>query len=211
MPAEVYLAGTRTFAAEVIDVARDSGFSVCGLLEPSERSLVGTRIHDQDVAWLDDGPQASCDQVAVATGDADRGQVVQRLEQAGWRPVSLVHPTAHVAPTATLGRGVLVGAGAVVGAQSAIGDHVVLNRGALVGHHTRVGRLATLGPGANVAGNVRLGAGAFVGMGAMVRDHLTVGDRAVVAMGSVVLRDVPAEARVQGVPAVQVRLGQTAH
>jgi serine acetyltransferase len=38
-------------------------------------------------------------------------------------------------------------------------------------------------------------------MGAVVRDHIEVGPGATVAMGAVVVRDVPAEIEVRGVPA----------
>ena len=73
-----------------------------------------------------------------------------------------------------------------------------------MGHHTRVGSYVTLSPAANVAGCVQIGDGAYVGMGATVIDRRTVGPGALVAAGAVVVRDVPAAVRVQGVPARSV-------
>ncbi len=201
MAGSIHVAGTRTFSAEVIDLARESGLTVAGLLEPFDRARVGTTIYEQPVTWLDDPPAGGAGPVVVGTGEMTRGAVVARLVRAGWRPVRLVHPTAHVATSARIEDGALVGAGVVVGASSRIGRHAVLGRGALVGHHTELGELATLGPGANVAGNVRIGRQAIVGLGALVRDHLTVGESAFIAMGSVVVSDVRAHDRVRGVPA----------
>jgi acetyltransferase EpsM len=48
---------------------------------------------------------------------------------------------------------------------------------------------------------VTVGEGAHVGMGAVVVEGLTVGAEAFVAAGAVVIADVPARARVRGVPA----------
>jgi sugar O-acyltransferase (sialic acid O-acetyltransferase NeuD family) len=200
-----YVAGTRSFAAEVIDFARDAGIEVQGLLEPFERERVSTTIHEQPVTWLDDGPPTRGPRaVLLGTGETDRRRTVARLQSAGWEIVSLLHPQAHVAPSAGLGMGVIIGPGAVAGARSRIGDYAVLGRGALVGHHTEIGDFATLGPGSNVAGNVKLGQDAFVGMGALVRDHLTVGPAAVIAMGAVVISDVGDGVQVRGAPAVAV-------
>ena len=41
LPAELHVVGTRTFAAEVVDFAREAGAVVVGLLEPFERDRVG--------------------------------------------------------------------------------------------------------------------------------------------------------------------------
>ena len=200
---EVFVAGTRTFAAEVVDFAHGAGLSVCGLLEPYDRARVGRHIHDQPVQWLDDGPARGPAGALMGTGEPDRRPVVERLARAGFEVATLVHPRAHVAPSTVLGQGALVAPGAIIGARSRIGDHAILGRGALVGHHTTIGLFATIGPGANVAGNVELGTDVFVGMGAVIRDHLTVGDSAVIAMGAVVVHDVPAGAQVRGMPAVE--------
>jgi sugar O-acyltransferase (sialic acid O-acetyltransferase NeuD family) len=196
---ELYIAGTRTFAGEVSDFARDANLSVAGLLEPTDPANMGKRIHGLPVRALEDAPAHSA--AIVGTGDTARREIVARLKEAGWRIATFVHPRAHLAPTTKIGEGVLIGPGVVVGAYSTIGDNVVVGRGVLIGHHTEVGSFATLGPGANVAGNVRVEHDAFLGMGAVVRDHVTVGASSVVAMGAVVVGDVPERASVRGVPA----------
>jgi sugar O-acyltransferase (sialic acid O-acetyltransferase NeuD family) len=199
-PTEIYVAGTRTFAAEVVDYARDAGLPIAGLVETKDEERIGKVIHGLPVRALEDLPPGSRS-VIVGTGDPARREVVTRLTEAGWELATLVHPRTQVAPSALVGEGVLVGPGVVVGAGSTIGDRAVLGRGTLVGHHTEIEEFATLGPGANVAGNVRVERDAFLGMSAVIRDHVTIGARSVVAMGAVVVGDVPPDAQVRGVPA----------
>jgi acetyltransferase EpsM len=201
MTGGVHVAGTRTFAAEVIDWAQAAGLHVRGLLEPSDRIRVGQMIHEFPVTWLEAGPGAGDDAVLVGTGESARRKIVAQLRRAGWRPARLIHPLAQVSARSVVDEGVIVGPGAIIGACSTLGPNVMVNRGTLVGHHTEVREFATLGPGVNVAGNVRIDADAFLGMAAVVRDHVSVGACSVVAAGAVVVRDVPAGAHVRGVPA----------
>ncbi len=194
----IWIAGTRSFAAEVLGYAREAGLDVAGLLEPRERDKVGETVHGLPVRWLDDAESSTA---VIGTGDADRRDVAERIAAAGLGLATIVHPTAHVPESVEVGEGSIVAPGAIVGAHSSIGRNVVVGRGSLIGHHTRIADLATLGPGANVAGNCEVGEGAFLGMAAVVRDHLTVGPRAVVGMGAVVVGDVPEGASVRGIPA----------
>ncbi len=198
---EVYVAGTRSYAGEVVDFAAEIGYTVVGLLEPSDRSNVGTVIHALEVDWLEE-PRLGVRAAIVGTGDVRRRPILERLEAAGFETVTVVHPHAHISRTSTVGSGSIVGPGVVVGAHCVLGENVLLNRGALVGHHTSIGSFATVGPGGNIAGNVKVGADVFIGMGAAVRDHLEVGEGAVVAMGAVVVADVPPWIEVRGVPAI---------
>jgi len=197
----VWIAGTRSFAAEVAGYAREAGLELAGLLEPSDRDRAKGRVHGLPVAWLEDAGAEAGALALVATGDRRRREVAARVEAAGFRSATLVHPAAHVPRSTEIGPGTIVGPGAVIGTDVRIGSQVVVGRGSLVGHHTQLADFATLGPGANVAGNSRVASDAFLGMGAVVRDHVTVGCGAVVAMGAVVVRDVEPGAEVRGLPA----------
>ena len=130
-----------------------------------------------------------------------REEAVRRLGGLlqGW--VTVVHPSAWVSDTATLGPGTVVMAGAVVQTGARIGAHCVINTGAIVEHDAVLGEHAHLAPGATLGGAVRVGSLAYIGLGAVVRDHTSVGAGATIGMGAVVVRDVPAGARVMGVPA----------
>jgi sugar O-acyltransferase (sialic acid O-acetyltransferase NeuD family) len=192
---ELHIAGTGSFALEVVEYAVDAGWRVAGLIELMDPERVGTVIHGLPVRDAADAGLG-----AIGAG-GDRNAIWEPLAEAGWRAATVVHPTAHVSPSASLAPGCVIAPAAVVAAASALGAHVLIGRGALVGHHTRLADGVVLNPGANVAGHVAIGAGARIGMGAVVADHLSIGEDAVVAAGAVVVRDVPAGARVQGVPA----------
>jgi sugar O-acyltransferase (sialic acid O-acetyltransferase NeuD family) len=197
----VHVVGTRSFAAEVVDFARDAGVHVLGLIEAYDGAATGDVVHDLPVTRLDEVPAGEPRTAVIGTGETDRRELVDRMGAAGWHVIGLIHPRAHVAPSSAVDPTALIGPGVVVGARARIGAHTVLGRGALVGHHTEIGDFCTLGPGANVAGNVRVDDGTLIAMGAVVRDHVTVGAESVVAMGAVVVGDVPPAAEVRGVPA----------
>ncbi len=195
----IYLAGSGSFAAEVVEFARASGLEIVALLEPIDPARIGGEAHGLPIVDPAVLPHRGA-RAVVAVGN-DRGPIGRTLEDQGWVPHSVVHPSAVVSPSATIGRGVVIGPLAVVGALSHVGDHTLLGRGALLGHHATIGAGSVLNPGANVAGMAALGSGVTVGMSAAVANGLTVGDGAVIAAGAVVVRDVRAGDRVQGVPA----------
>lgn len=204
-PRRVILVGAASFAEEVSDVAAMAGFEVAAWVEGLDRAATDAA-HDPPILWVDDQGAFEPDlPILPAIGSVKRMGIVRRLVDEGRQLATLVHPSAVVAPSASIEPGCVVGPLAVVGARSRIGEGTVLNRGALVGHHTEIGRYSFVGPGGNVAGMVVLGEQVSVGAGAVVRDHLCVGDRAVVGMGAVVVKDVPADVTVVGVPAAPVR------
>jgi UDP-perosamine 4-acetyltransferase len=137
-----------------------------------------------------------------AIGDAgQRLAAAARLEASGFALPALVHPAALLGTGATLGEGAVVMARAVIGPEARIGRLALVNTGAIVEHDGEIGEAAHVAPGAVLAGFVRVGAGALIGVGAAIRPGIAVGAGAVVGAGAAVVEDVPADARVGGVPA----------
>ena len=104
----------------------------------------------------------------------------------------------EIHPAATIGRRLVIdhGTGIVIGATTEIGDDCLLYQGVTLG-------------GTGIAGGKRhptLGNNVMVGSGAKILGPITVGDNAQVAANAVVLRDVPENSTVVGVPGRIVRV-----
>ena len=104
----------------------------------------------------------------------------------------------EIHPAATIGRRLVIdhGTGIVIGSTTEIGDDCLLYQGVTLG-------------GTGIAGGKRhptLGNNVMVGSGAKILGPITVGDNARVAANAVVLRDVPENSTVVGVPGRIVRV-----
>ena len=105
----------------------------------------------------------------------------------------------EIHPGATIGRRVLIdhGMGVVVGETAELGDDCVLYQGVTLG----AGREAREGAATRgVKRHPTLGNGVIVGSGAEIQGAVVVGDNVRVASGSIVMRDVPPDSIVVGVP-----------
>jgi sugar O-acyltransferase (sialic acid O-acetyltransferase NeuD family) len=194
----LFVAGTGSYALEVVEWAGDDGYAVAGLIEVMDDARIGTRIHDLPVVG-GDAPRGD-GRFVCGMGGARLGYG-RELERRGWDAATVIHPTAHVSRSARVAPGCVVAPRSVIGAATVLEEHVLISRGALIGHHTRLGAGVVANPGANIAGNVRIGSGTIIGIGAVIVDHIEVGDDAVVAAGAVVVGAVASGERVQGVPA----------
>lgn len=103
----------------------------------------------------------------------------------------------EIHPGATIGRRFVIdhGTGIVIGETAEIGDDVLLYQGVTLG-----------GTGKDVGKrHPTIGNRVMISAGAKVLGPITVGDDARVAAGAVVLKDVPADSTVVGVPAKVVK------
>jgi hypothetical protein len=63
-----------------------------------------------------------------------RAKMVRRAEELGWKPATLVHPTAILASTVEIGAGSYIGPASVISVNAKIGAHVIIDMHVSVGH-----------------------------------------------------------------------------
>jgi len=131
-------------------------------------------------------------------------RICRSLRARGGQFATLIHPSAILGPACRVGEGNVLCPGATLTTNVTLGDFVVMNAHSGCGHDVVVGDGCTFSSYVDVTGAVRLGEGVFLGSHAVVLPGLKIGDFAAIGAGSVVVRNVPAQATVIGVPAKQV-------
>lgn len=128
-----------------------------------------------------------------------------KARQLGFKITPCMHPSAIVSPSAVLGEGPTIMAGAVISTAARIGANVIVNTGAIIEHDCLLEDHSHVAPGAQLGSAVTVGEGAHIGIGASVRQCIHIGRNAIVGAGAVVVRDVPENTVVVGVPARSLR------
>jgi sugar O-acyltransferase (sialic acid O-acetyltransferase NeuD family) len=133
-----------------------------------------------------------------------RRQIVDRIVtrfRGALRPWTLIHPRACLGADVDIGEGTCVAPGAILTAGVTVGRHCIVNVNASVSHDCTIGNFVNINPGAVVCGTVTIGEGAYIGTGAVLKERVSIGAWSVVGAGAVVVRDVPPDVTVVGVPA----------
>jgi len=142
----------------------------------------------------------------VAIGDNNiRVNLAKKIKSIGFNLPTLIHPQATIASDVVFGEGTVVMAGAVINPGSKIGNYVIINTGATVDHDNIIEEGAHIAPGAHLGGGVKIGKKSLVAIGASVREYCEVGSNSIVGIGAAVIKSVPDNVVVVGVPAKILR------
>ncbi|MBI5301502.1 MAG: NeuD/PglB/VioB family sugar acetyltransferase [Chloroflexi bacterium] len=195
--------GDGTFATETLDIAETAGgFKPLGFVNSLERPASGAVHAGLPVFWIDEIPfrPAECYLVAGIVSTTRRNFIETMLAR-DYKFTSVIHPSATISRRSSIAAGCVINAGVVISANTRVQAHVILNRGCLIGHDNLIQPFCTIGPGANLAGGLEIGEGAYIAVGAVIRDHVTIGAGSVVGGGAVVVKSVPPNVLVAGLPA----------
>lgn len=210
---EVVIIGAGGFAREVLDVMEacnsvGDSYDILGYIVESQYAQRGTVINGKQVLgdfdWLAEHAQQV--EAVCAVGQPElQLRLIRRAEEAGARFCNVIHPAAMLTRWVQMGTGVVVTAGCILTNNIRLGNHVQVNLDCTIGHDATLGDFATLAPGVHVSGKVTLSTGCYVGTGVNIIDKIHIGEWSIVGAGSTVIRDVPPNTTVVGVPAKVVK------
>jgi sugar O-acyltransferase (sialic acid O-acetyltransferase NeuD family) len=138
--------------------------------------------------------------IGIGTGKTRR-VIDERLSSAGLTSATLLHPTATLGHDVRVGPGSVICAGVRATTNIRLGRHVHLNLNTTVGHDCVLADYVTVNPLVAISGGVIVGTETMLGTHSAILQNLAVGARSVIGAGSCVVKDVPDEAVVKGVPA----------
>lgn len=180
---------------------------VIGLLDDRE-GLIGQKIRGVPVIGniksIDTDMYKADKDIGIVIGIGDnqcRTRIYSLVRDKGFNLINALHPAAVISPEIRLGRGIVALANSVINCGSIVEDNVIINTSASVDHDCHIGKHAHIAPGVHLAGNVSVGEGSFLGVGTVVIPGVNIGKWAIAAAGAVVIRDVPDNILVKGVPA----------
>jgi sugar O-acyltransferase (sialic acid O-acetyltransferase NeuD family) len=136
-----------------------------------------------------------------AIGDnAARARTVERAESVGWKPATLVHPSAVLATNVELGPGTYIGPLSVIAANSKVGAHAIVDAHVSIGHDVLLKDFCSVFPGARISGFCSIEEYALVGSNATLLPGTRVGERAIVGAASLAHGLIEPDTTVFGVP-----------
>jgi hypothetical protein len=200
--------------AEQINAAADAGihrWEVIGYADsdPAKRGArhAGRPVH----GTLEDTAQAFGQRglwFVCAIGDnRARAAVAARAVSLGWRPATLVHPSAVLDRSVQIGAGSFVGPLVVAAWDARIGANVVIDAHVSIGHNAVLMDCCEAFGGARINGNCQVGEFALIGCNATLLPGTLVGRGAVVGANSLAHGIVEPDAMVLGAPARVIRRG----
>jgi len=203
--------GAGGFARETLDVvdainAVSPKWDVFGFIVDREYGIPGTVVNDKpilgDFSWLQQHPEVY---IVCGVGAPEiRQRMILQLSQSS-RFATLIHPSAVLTRWMKIGDGTIITAGCIISNNVVIGNHVQINPSATVGHDVMINAFVSLGPGVLISGNVNIRDGAYIGTGANIIEKKTIGAWSIVGAGSTVVKNVPANTTVVGIPAQVIK------
>jgi acetyltransferase EpsM len=127
---------------------------------------------------------------------------LRRMDIPREKLINVIDPSCHIPEGyCYVGRGVMMAPEVQLSVDTHISDNCILLGKSFIGHDSTLDRYVSVANHVSVGADVHIGKAAHIGSNATIAAGVTVGDFSIVGIGAVVLKDVPPNAIVAGVPA----------
>lgn len=135
-----------------------------------------------------------------------RVKLLKKIEENGFEIPSYIHPQTIIHPSVKIGKAVYILPGSNVMPLSVIGNYSMISMGVNIAHHTIIEDACFFSQGSNIGASILLKTLAYVGISATLMTGLkTIGRNSLIGAGAVVIKDVPENAVMAGVPAKVIK------
>lgn len=145
--------------------------------------------------------------VVCAVGSAGvREKIILKIKEIGsFEFPNLIDPDVQMSERVSIGEGNIICAGNILTVNITVRDFVILNLSCTVGHDAVLDSFVTVYPGVNISGCTQIKKGVELGTGSKIIQGRTIEENTIVGAGAVIVRDMPSNCTVMGVPAKPVK------
>lgn len=119
--------------------------------------------------------------------------------------INAIHPSTIIGNGVEIGRGIMVMAGCIINPGAVIKDFTFFATGAQIEHDCIIHDFASVSAGSVTGGLVEIGKYSAITLGVTIIDRIKIGENSVIGSGSLILKNVPDNVLVYGVPGVIIK------
>jgi sugar O-acyltransferase (sialic acid O-acetyltransferase NeuD family) len=200
----IYILGAGGLAKEIYFlISQIGGYNIKAFVDVNTTS--GVKIGDQFIEVITEKElmkfQGSC--LAMGIGNPKIVRKLKETFESHFEFPNLIHPSVIADfENISWGKGNIVTANCILTTNIKIGSFNIFNLATSIGHDVEMGDCNLLNPCVSVSGCVKIGNNNLMGVKATILENKTIGNNSIIGAASLVLKDVPDNVTVMGVPAV---------
>lgn len=135
-----------------------------------------------------------------------RVKFLSMAHELGYETPNYIHPSVLISPNVTIGNGVYILLGTTIMPHTIIKDYVMISMGVHLAHHNVLEEGVFLSTGCNFGASIHAHKYAYCGISSTIMTGIhELGEDCLIGAGAVVIKDVPDNAVMAGVPAKVLR------